>query len=181
VSVYEYFSRKFKFYCGASNNLKFVLNYKKLIYINCYDNKQGFEGKGRPSPCLTTNYQKIGKGRPSPCLTTNYQKIGKGRPSPCLATKYKNIARSGNEYMKTIEVAQSNLTIIELLELAEKDTLILQKSDGTEFILSLVDDFSAEVEALGNNQEFMDFLAKRSQSVKRVSLEEARKRLKLDE
>ena len=165
MSVYEYFSRKFKFYCGASNNLKFVLNYKKLIYINCYDNKQGFEGKGRPSPCLTTNYQKIGKGR----------------PSPCLATKYKNIARSGNEYMKTIEVAQSNLTIIELLELAEKDTLILQKSDGTEFILSLVDDFSAEVEALGNNQEFMDFLAKRSQSVKRVSLEEARKRLKLDE
>ncbi|MBR8829030.1 MAG: hypothetical protein DSM107014_14215 [Gomphosphaeria aponina SAG 52.96 = DSM 107014] len=83
--------------------------------------------------------------------------------------------------MKTIEVAQSNLTIIELLELAEKDTLILQKSDGTEFVLSLVDDFTAEVEALGKNQEFMEFLAQRSQSVKRVSLEEARKRLNLGE
>ncbi|BAZ80257.1 MAG: hypothetical protein ACKPEO_05075 [Sphaerospermopsis kisseleviana] len=41
----------------------------------------------------------------------------------------------------------------------------------------MVDDFAAEVQALQENQEFMDFLARRSQSDKRVSLEEARKRL----
>lgn len=41
--------------------------------------------------------------------------------------------------MKTIQLSQSNLSIIELLKLAEKDTLILQKSDGTEFVLSLAE------------------------------------------
>ncbi|GAB4347863.1 MAG: hypothetical protein OHK0047_41970 [Leptolyngbyaceae cyanobacterium] len=79
--------------------------------------------------------------------------------------------------MKTIELAHSDLTISELIELAEKETLIIRKPDGTEFVLSAVDDFPAEVEALSQNQEFMDFLAQRSRSTKRVSLEEARKRL----
>lgn len=79
--------------------------------------------------------------------------------------------------MKTIELAQSNLTVVELIELAEQDTLILRKPDGTEFVLSAIDEFAAEVEALGQNQEFMNFLTQRSHSTKRVSLEEARKRL----
>lgn len=79
--------------------------------------------------------------------------------------------------MKTIELADSNLTINELIELAEQDTLSIRKPDGTEFVLSAVDDFSAVVETLSQNQEFMDFLAQRSRSTKRVSLQEARKRL----
>lgn len=79
--------------------------------------------------------------------------------------------------MKTIELAQSKLTVFELIELAERDTLILRKPDGTEYVLSPVDDFAAEVESLRQNQEFMEFLAQRSRSTKRVSLLEARKRL----
>ncbi len=79
--------------------------------------------------------------------------------------------------MKTIELAQSNLTVMELIELAEQDTVILQKHDGTEFVLTVVDDFAAEVEALRHNQEFMEFLAQRSRFTKGLSLEEARKRL----
>lgn len=79
--------------------------------------------------------------------------------------------------MKTIELAQSNLTVQELIELAEEEALILRKLDGTEYVLSVVDDFAAEVEALQQNTEFMDFLARRSRSTKRVSLAEARKRL----
>ena len=64
-----------------------------------------------------------------------------------------------------------------MLKLAEKDTLILQKSDGTEFILSLVYDFASEVEALGQDKEFMEFLAKRAQSTQRLSLAETKKYL----
>lgn len=79
--------------------------------------------------------------------------------------------------MKTIELAQSNLTVVELIELAEQDTLILRKPDGTEFVLSAMDNFAAEVEALRQNEEFMAFLEQRSRSTKRLSLEEARKRL----
>jgi hypothetical protein len=81
--------------------------------------------------------------------------------------------------MRTIELAQSTLSMTELLELAEQDTLILRKPDGTEFVLSAVDDFASEVEALSQNQEFLEFLAERSRSTKRVSLEEARKRLSI--
>ena len=79
--------------------------------------------------------------------------------------------------MKTIELSQSNLTVVELIELAEQETLILIKPDGTEFVLSPVDDLAAEVEALRQNQEFLEFLAQRSRSTKRLSLLEARKRL----
>ncbi|MBW4619471.1 MAG: hypothetical protein KME17_08940 [Cyanosarcina radialis HA8281-LM2] len=49
--------------------------------------------------------------------------------------------------------------------------------DGTGLVFSGVDDLAAEVELLSQNQEFMDFLAKRSQSSKRLSLAEARQRL----
>ena len=79
--------------------------------------------------------------------------------------------------MKSIELADSNLTVIELIELAEQDTLILKKPDGTEFVLSVIDDFAAEVEALSQNEEFMEFIAQRSRSTKRLSLESAQKRL----
>lgn len=81
--------------------------------------------------------------------------------------------------MRTIELAQSNLTVAELTELAEQDTLILRKPDGTEFVLSVVDDFAAEVEILRQNAEFMEFLAQRSRSTQRRSLAEARKRLEV--
>ncbi|MEQ9355056.1 hypothetical protein [Coleofasciculus chthonoplastes] len=53
--------------------------------------------------------------------------------------------------MKIIDLDQSNLTVVELIELAEQDTIILRKPDGTEFVLSVVDDFAAEVEALRQN------------------------------
>lgn len=76
-----------------------------------------------------------------------------------------------------IELAKSKLTVVELIELAEKETLILKKPDGTEFVLSAVDDFAAEVEALRQNEEFMEFLAQRSRSTKRLSLKDARKKL----
>ncbi|GET40464.1 protein of unknown function DUF433 [Microseira wollei NIES-4236] len=69
------------------------------------------------------------------------------------------------------------IALIELIELAEQDTLILKKPDGTEFVLSVIDDFAAEVKALSQNEEFMEFLAQRSRSTKRLSLESAQKRL----
>lgn len=46
-------------------------------------------------------------------------------------------------------------------------------------ILCVSDDLAAEVEALSQNQEFVEFLTQRSVSTQRVSLEEARKRLNI--
>lgn len=79
--------------------------------------------------------------------------------------------------MKIIYLDQSNLTVVELIEWAEQDYSILRKPDGKEFVLSVVDDWAAEVEALRQNQEFMEFLARRLGSTKRLSLLESRKRL----
>ncbi|MCU0543035.1 MAG: hypothetical protein MUE44_12680 [Oscillatoriaceae cyanobacterium Prado104] len=75
--------------------------------------------------------------------------------------------------MKTIELARSKLTVVELIELAEKETLILKKPDRTEFVLSAVGDFATEVQALLQNEEFMEFLAQRSLSTKRLSIADA--------
>jgi hypothetical protein len=79
--------------------------------------------------------------------------------------------------MKILEIEQLHLSLVELMELAEQEVIILRKTDGTEFVLSAVDDFAAEVEALRCNQEFMKFLDQRSRSTKRLSLEETRKQL----
>jgi hypothetical protein len=46
------------------------------------------------------------------------------------------------------------------------------KPDGTEFVLYVIDDFVAEVKALGQNEEFMNFLTQRSCSNKRLLLED---------
>lgn len=79
--------------------------------------------------------------------------------------------------MKTLEIDRLDLTVVELIQMAEQETIILKKSDGTEFVLSAIDDLTAEVEALRQNEEFMQFLAQRSRSTKRLSLEKTRKRL----
>lgn len=66
--------------------------------------------------------------------------------------------------MRTIKLAESNLRVADLIKLAEHDTLKLVLPDGTEFILSAIDDFGTEVEALHQNEEFMNFLAQRLRS-----------------
>ncbi|OKH43920.1 hypothetical protein NIES2101_29495 [Calothrix sp. HK-06] len=66
--------------------------------------------------------------------------------------------------MRTIKLAESNLRVAELIELAEHDTLKLVLPDGTEFILSAIDDLGAEVGALRQNKEFINFLAQRLRS-----------------
>jgi len=43
------------------------------------------------------------------------------------------------------------LTVSQSLELAEQDILLIRKPDGAEFVLSAIDDFAAEVEALSQN------------------------------
>ena len=49
--------------------------------------------------------------------------------------------------MKTITIKDINLTVLELLKLAENDNLIIQEENGKEFILALVDEFNYEIES----------------------------------
>ncbi|HEX4959791.1 MAG TPA: hypothetical protein VF173_03060 [Thermoanaerobaculia bacterium] len=86
--------------------------------------------------------------------------------------------------MKTIALTAGS-DLIELLDIARDEVVLLTTPEGREFLLTEVgehseDDFDAEVEALSRNREFMAFLEERSRETKRISLAEAKKRLGLD-
>ena len=81
--------------------------------------------------------------------------------------------------MKTITVtATSNLA--EVLDEADEEGVVLKTPEGREFLLTELDDFGAEVEAVRRNPELMEFLDQRSRAEKSYTLEEVRKRLGLD-
>ncbi|MCE7980565.1 MAG: hypothetical protein DYG89_05180 [Caldilinea sp. CFX5] len=60
---------------------------------------------------------------------------------------------------------------------ADSENLILQLSDGNEFILAEIDCFDREVQRTRENQPLMDLLAQRRKQAKRISLAEAKKQL----
>jgi hypothetical protein len=80
--------------------------------------------------------------------------------------------------MRRVEVTSAS-TLSELLDLAERENVLLKTPEGREFILAEVDDFEAEVEAVRQNQELMEFLEERSREQKTHSLSEVRKKLSL--
>ena len=73
--------------------------------------------------------------------------------------------------------AVSNLN--ELLDLAQEDAILLRTPEGQEFILTEVEDFEAELEAVRKNPELMELLAERSREEKTYSLEEVKEKLGL--
>jgi hypothetical protein len=77
--------------------------------------------------------------------------------------------------MKTIEL-NTQASIGQLIELARKENVLIKGQNGEEFILSVVDDFEAEVESLRHNEEFITFLDARAKEPK-IPIEEARKKL----
>ena len=77
--------------------------------------------------------------------------------------------------MKTIELSQTMPSLLELIEQASKESVILKTLEGHEFILAEIDDFAYEVELLKNSKEFMEFLAERSKKRASISLAEMRK------
>ncbi len=81
--------------------------------------------------------------------------------------------------MKKVNVtAASSLT--ELLDLAEEESVLLKTPEGREFILSEVDDLDAEVEAIGQNRELLEYLDERWREQKTYTIDEVRKKLDLD-
>lgn len=81
--------------------------------------------------------------------------------------------------MKTVNVTAAS-RLAELLDLAEEESVLLKTPEGREFILSEVDDFDAEVEAVRQNRGLMEFLDQRSRTEKTYTIEEVRKKLDLD-
>lgn len=83
--------------------------------------------------------------------------------------------------MMTLDLRTQALTIDELLHAATTKAVHVIAKDGTRFVLELADAFELEVAQLSQSQQFMAFLAERSQEQGGISLEEAIKRLERTE
>jgi hypothetical protein len=81
--------------------------------------------------------------------------------------------------MTVIELAETHLTLDEVIGLARDGVVVLRKPDGSSFALAQLDDFDVEVELLRNNPDFMSFLRQLSREGGSVRLEDLRKELAL--
>jgi hypothetical protein len=80
--------------------------------------------------------------------------------------------------MRTLNLADSQPTIEQILSWAEDETVLIQARSGSEFVVATLEDveFHREVASLRHNEEFIAFLDARAKEPT-VSLAEARKML----
>jgi hypothetical protein len=81
--------------------------------------------------------------------------------------------------MKKVNVTADS-TLANLLDLAEQESVLLKTPEGREFILSEIDDFEAEVQAVRQNRELLEYLDERWREQETYTIDEVRKKLDLD-
>ena len=79
--------------------------------------------------------------------------------------------------MKAIHVSKTSPTLREVLELAGEDNVLLQTSEGRQYVLAEIDDFAEEVAKVRNNKAIMRLLGKRSKEAARFTLSQVREEL----
>jgi len=82
--------------------------------------------------------------------------------------------------MKTVNLAEGDRSISELIEIAKSEPVLVHTADGTDFVFEEADEFEREVAALGASDKFMSFLQKRSQEGEEIPASEVAKRLGID-
>ena len=79
--------------------------------------------------------------------------------------------------MRIVNLSEETISLEQLLSLARQEPVLLLTSEGEEFCLAEADDFEKEVDVLRNSQAFQEFLNKRSQDKRTISLEELEREL----
>lgn len=74
--------------------------------------------------------------------------------------------------MTTLDLREQRVTVNQLMKLARSGSVLIVTQDGREFLLEEADDFDREVALLGQSDEFMSFLEKRSREKATISLDE---------
>jgi hypothetical protein len=85
--------------------------------------------------------------------------------------------------MKTVKISKQTKTVNALLEEARHEDLIVRAADGTEFLLSVIEDFDREIAQQHRNKKLMAFLddrARQARQEKGISLKEAKRQLGLN-
>ena len=72
--------------------------------------------------------------------------------------------------MKTITISQEAKEILELLNQARQENIIVQSPDGSEFILAEIDTFDREIELTRQNKSLMTLLERRAKQNRTIPL-----------
>ncbi|MBU1660149.1 MAG: hypothetical protein KKD28_01600 [Chloroflexi bacterium] len=81
--------------------------------------------------------------------------------------------------MKVIEIERTVPTLDEVMELADRELVILRHGAGKTFAIWPVDEFDLEAEILKNNPEFMTFMSDLSREKTLISSQQLRQELGL--
>ncbi len=81
--------------------------------------------------------------------------------------------------MKTIAVPPQAAEIHALLEQAGDDALLVQAADGSEFLLTAIDEFDREIARTRQNAKLMALLDERAKQAETVPLDEVKRQLGL--
>lgn len=82
--------------------------------------------------------------------------------------------------MKTVAVPPQAAEIIALLEQARDDELLVRTADGSEFLLTAVDEFDREIARTRQNAKLMALLDERAKQTKTIPLDEVKRQLGLN-
>jgi len=82
--------------------------------------------------------------------------------------------------MKTVNLAEGDRRVSELIELAKAEPVLVHAADGRDFVFEEADEFEREVAALGASEKFMSFLQRRSEEGEDIPASDVAKRLGID-
>jgi len=83
--------------------------------------------------------------------------------------------------MKTISVPAASTDVNVLLEQARDEDVLVRAADGTEFIVTLVDEFDEEIVRTRQNAKLMAMLDERARQTETVPLAEVKGQLGLND
>ena len=81
--------------------------------------------------------------------------------------------------MKTVAVPPQAAEINALLEQARDDELLVRTADGSEFLLTAVDEFDQEIARTRQNAKLMALLDERAKQSRTIPLDEVKRQLGL--
>ena len=81
--------------------------------------------------------------------------------------------------MKTISIHPDASDVNTLLEQARQEDLLVRAADGTEFMLSAVDEFDLEIARTRQNAGLMALLEKRAKQAETLPMDEVRRQIGL--
>lgn len=79
--------------------------------------------------------------------------------------------------MKTVTIRGGSEEIRVLLEQARDEDVIVRMEDGSEFLLSAIDDFDHEIARTRRNEKLMALLDERAGQTQTISLDEVKRQL----